>query len=129
MDMFRAHSRRAHSTIANRARHVLVAAVGAALLVGLFGAGAAGSSQLPAGTDTASHSTFVVQHDATITVGASNTNRSPRLVTAGAFLILSGLAAIAARRMESRRGRALPRRIEDLHARLRGPPALLVVAH
>src|SRR5262245_53644885 len=127
--MTRSCSRRGLLRVAIRARHILVAGVGATLLVGLLVAGAANAA--PAATDNGStpHSAFVVQRDATIMVGASNTARSHRVAVAGAFFSITGLAAIAAGRVAARLRHTPRHRRESFHARLRAPPSLLVVAH
>ena len=111
-----------------RARLILAGAIGSLLLVGVLGpttAGAAPTSQDQPRDPTA----YVVRHEATVSANATSPTRSHRLVVPGAFVVVASFAAIAARRMESRRRRNSRRRIEEFHIRLRGPPALLIVAH
>jgi hypothetical protein len=119
-------SRRSRSTIRIRARQLLVAGVGATLVVGLLATGSANAVATDAGSSP--HSAVVVQRDAAITIGASNTARSHRVVVAGAFFSITGLVALAAARRAAGR-RPKPRsRSGNIYARLRAPPSLLVVA-
>jgi hypothetical protein len=108
---------------------LVVAGVGALLLVGLLTAGTAGASTASTRAGSNPGSGIVVQRDATVAIGASNTARSHRIVLAGAFLSIAGLAAIAAGRMAARRQHTPGHRGGSLRARLRAPPVLLVVAH
>jgi hypothetical protein len=123
------YSRRGRSPIRARTRHLVVAGVGATLLVGLLAAGAANVASAPGGAGSSSHSVIVVQRDATVAIGVSNTARSHRLVVAGAFFASTGLAAIAAARMAARRRHSPRHRGGILGVRLRAPPVLLVFAH
>jgi len=119
--------RRGRGPINIRARHLLVAAVGAALLVGLLATGAAeAAASTSAGSNP--HSAIVVQRDATITINASNTSRSHRVVVAGAFFSVTGLVALAAARRAAARRTNPRRRRGSVYARLRAPPSLLLVA-
>jgi hypothetical protein len=112
------------------ARHLLVAGIGATLLVGLLAAGAASAASSSTANGSNPHPVFVVQHDATMTIGATSTTRSYRLVVAGALLSISSLAAVAARGMAACRRHAPRRRRGSFHARLRAPPSRrLVFAH
>jgi hypothetical protein len=111
-----------------RARHILVGALGALLLLGVFGPTAAGAAPSTQGQPS-DRGSYVVQHEATVTANATNPTRTHRLVVPGAFVVIASFAAIAARRMASRDRRTSRRRLEEFHVRLRGPPAFRIVAH
>ena len=111
-----------------RARLVLVGATCALILLGVVGPLAASALQSPGG-QPGDHGSYVVQHEATVVTNASSPARSHRLALPGAFVVVACFAAIAARRMASRGRTGARRRLEQFHVRLRGPPALLLVAH
>jgi hypothetical protein len=120
--------RRGRSPIAIRARHLFVAGVGATLLVGLLATGAVNAATDSRDAGSTPHSALVVQRDATITIGASNTARSHRVVVTGAFFSVAVLVAIAAARTATAR-RPKPRsRGGSIYTRRRAPPSLLLVA-
>jgi hypothetical protein len=127
--MTRSCSGRDPSPVASRARQLLVAGIGAVLLIGLLAAGAPNASTTSPESGANSRSAIVVQRDATVAIGTSNTARSHRLVVAGAFFSIIGLAAIAAGRMAARRQQTPSHRGGTLRARLRAPPSSLVLAH
>jgi hypothetical protein len=127
--MSRWYPRRGSASLPVRARHLLAAGLGAMLLVALLAAGAANAASTANDGGSNPRSASVVQREATVAISASNTARSHRLVITGGFLFISGLAAVTARCMAARRQLKRHRRGATLHARLRAPPSLFVVAH
>jgi len=122
-----ADSRGDRVVFATRARPAVVAILGALAVLGALVAPAAGAT--PSGpTPSGAHSSYVVQHEATVTANASSPNRAHRLVAPGALLVAVGAAAFGALRIGSRTRTRGRRRVEQFHVRRRGPPPL-IVAH
>lgn len=126
--MVRVRSRRENVAFTARARFIAVGALGALLLLGALAPTAAGASSSEAG-QSHEHSSYVVQHEATVSANASNAARSHRLALPGAYLVVTCLAAIAARRMACGDRRTSRRRLEQFNVLQRGPPHLLFVTH
>ena len=124
--MVRARSRRETVAIGYHARFVLVGVISAMLLLGALSSGWNAGASTSAQDQRREPASYVVQREATVTANASSPARSHRLALPGVLLVVTCLAAMAARRVAYRRRRTARRRIEQFHVRLRGPPHLLV---
>jgi len=124
-DMVRADGRRDRNAFGVRARLLLLGVVGAFVLLGALGATSGGASAAGP-TQPGAHSTYIVQHEATVAPTSIGPARSHRLVVPGALLVAVSATAFGALRIGSRERRRGRRRVEQFNVRRRGPPHLLV---
>jgi hypothetical protein len=122
--MMRVRIRRGNGAIAVRTRLVVIGTLAALLLLGALNSAPVGALS-PTPSEPSDHTSYVVQHAATVGSGSTNPTRSHRLVVAGLVFVTTCLAAMAAQGMASLR-RTSRRRVEQFHVLRRGPPPLLV---